>query len=649
MDSDIVHSIFEDTVSRFPEDTAVDEGWRSITYRELNANANCIAHALTSIGVSGQNIVAIYLDASIEYIVAVMGVLKAGAVFMPLNTQFPGKRLIDILSKTQPHILITSAPLENEFSAKVRGLRLSGDPGFMFVLDDARSFNIKSFPGGQHVATGGNFPDGNLSLIAGPDDGCYVITTSGSTGEPKAILGRQKGLSHFIRWEIGEFGLDENVRASLLSPLTFDVSLRDIFVPLTAGGTLCIPDDETRHNPRQLLNWMRLGRITLTHIVPTLFRLLTREIAESENSETMLPDLKYVMIAGEPLFGNDIINWRQVNGTHVELVNLYGPSETTLAKLYYRVKDQTFTPKEMVPIGYPIPNTEVLIVKDGKLCQVDETGEIYIKTAYMTKGYYNAPGLNEVSFVPNPLTKDHEDVVYKTGDQGRFMPDGGVRFEGRLDGQVKLYGNRVEIGEIEVVIRQYPLVWEAAVAARSDSYGNMRLVGYVVPESGNKPAVEALRRFLRERLPEYMVPAVFVTLEELPLTHNGKIDRGVLPEPGRTRPEMEQAYVSPATALEKMLTELWCRVLGLDTVGINDNFFDLGGTSVLAVHLVTLVQQELEIEMPVVKLFQYPNVSLMAKHLSQDQSEQISYENVEDRAQRRRAFFSRQKRSVLRD
>jgi acyl carrier protein len=291
----------------------------------------------------------------------------------------------------------------------------------------------------------------------------------------------------------------------------------------------------------------------------------------------------------------------------------------------------------------------VSIIKHDKPCQVDETGEIYIKTPFMTKGYYGAPGLNEMSFVQNPLVKDREDIVYKTGDQGRFMPDGGVRFEGRLDGQIKLYGNRVEIGEIEVVLRQYPQVREAAVAAKQDSYGNLRLVGYVVPEPGEKPTVESLRRFLGDRLPEYMIPAVFMMLMALPLTHNGKIDRGALPEPDRARPEMEQTYVSPSTALERTLTEIWCRVLGLDRIGINDNFFDLGGTSVLAVHLVTQVQQVLGIEVRIVKLFQYPNVSLMAKYLSQDQRDQVSYESVEDRAQRRRAFFSRQTRSPVRD
>jgi acyl carrier protein len=222
-----------------------------------------------------------------------------------------------------------------------------------------------------------------------------------------------------------------------------------------------------------------------------------------------------------------------------------------------------------------------------------------------------------------------------------------VRFEGRLDGQIKLQGKRVEIGEIEVVLRQHPQVREAAVAARQDAFGNMRLVGYVVAKSEEKATVESLRRHLGDKLPDYMVPGVFVTLKALPLSHNEKIDRKALPEPGRIRPEMEQAYVSPSTALEKALSDIWCHVLGLDRVGVYDNFFYLGGSSILAVKIISLVQQSLGIELPIVKLFQYPNISLLANYLNQNQNDQPSYEEVQERAQRRRAAYSRQRRSTM--
>ena len=643
-----IHSLFEDVVCRSPENIAVDERSQRATYQELNSNANRVAHGLAQIGVGAQTVVGIYSEASIEYIVAMLGVLKAGAIFMPLNRGFPDKRLASILNKAKPYIFITGAHLESELSVKLPKLNLSVYASHMLVLDGAGDFRVKTLPSGTLVASARDFSHENPPLTTGPNDGCYIITTSGSTGEPKAILGCQKGLSHFIHWEIGEFGLNEAVRVSLLSPVTFDVSLRDIFVPLIAGGTLCIPEEETRRHPGKLLKWMRDSRITLTHIVPTLFRLLTGEIQVLASDEDPLPNLKYVLIAGETLYGNDVINWRQALGHHAELVNIYGPSETTLAKFFYRIKNKNIAPNETVPIGKPIPDTEVLIIKSDKLCSIAETGEIFIKTPYMSKGYYNDSKLNEMSFVQNPLTRNHKDIIYKTGDYGKFMPDRSVQFVGRLDGQIKLYGKRIEIGEIEVILRQHPELREVAVAAREDVFGNSRLVGYVVPEPGQKPTVESLRRFIRDKLPDYMVPAVFVTLKALPLTHNEKIDRRALPEPDRARPEMEQAYVSASTALERTLSETWCQVLGLERVGVHDNFFDLGGTSILAVKLIDLVEGALTIELPIVKLFQYPNINLLAKYLSQSQSDRPSYEKVRDRAERRRAVFSRQKRSTMR-
>ena len=648
MNKEIIHSVFEHTVRQFPEHIAVEDNSRRITYRELNAKANCVAHGLAKVGVGDQNVVGIYLDASIDYIVALLGVLKVGAVFMPLNTRFPDKRLNDILNKTKPSIFITTAALQNEFSVKIQRLSLSFSPSHILVLDHASRFSVEVLSRGTPVANSGHFSDENLPLTTGPDDGCYIVTTSASTGEPKAILGRQKGLSHFIHWEIDEFSLNNHMRVSLLSAVTFDVSLRDIFVPLIVGGTLCIPTEETRRNPRKLLNWMQNSRITLTHIVPTLFRLLTREIEDLGGDNDVLPSLKYVLIAGETLYGNDVINWRKVTGNRIELVNLYGPSETTLAKLFYRIKDYNLAPEEIVPIGKPIRNTEVFIISNGKPCSVGETGEIYIKTPFMSKGYYNAPKLTGMSFVQSPLVKDREDIIYRTGDHGKFNPGRSVQFVGRLDGQIKLHGKRVEIGEIEVVLRQHPQVRQAVVEVREDGFGNGRLVGYVVPKRGERPPVESLRRFSGDRLPDYMVPSVFVTLKALPLTHNEKIDRKALPEPDRARPEMEQGYVAPSSALERTLSNTWCEVLGYDRVGIYDNFFDLGGTSILAARLIVLVQKALGVELPIVKLFQYPNISLLAEYLSEGQRDQPSFDTVQDRAQRRRAAFSRQYRSTMR-
>lgn len=266
----------------------------------------------------------------------------------------------------------------------------------------------------------------------------------------------------------------------------------------------------------------------------------------------------------------------------------------------------------------------------------------------MSKGYYNDPKLNEKSFVQNPLVKNQKDIIYKTGDLGKLMPDINLRFEGRVDEQIKLYGNRIEIAEIEVVLNQHPQVRQTAITLRDDAFGNKRLVAYVVTQPGEQPAIEALRGHIKDRLPDYMIPALFITLSALPLTHNGKIDRLALPEPDTTRPQMEQVYVSPSNGWEKTLSKIWSHVLGFNRIGVNDNFFDLGGNSILAAKLVVLVQEELGIELPIVKLFQYPKISLLAKFLSQNQSDDLPFEKAKDRAQRRRAVFLQHRRSKAR-
>ncbi len=626
MDEIFIHRMFENIVERFPLRIAVEDSVRRVTYDELNRYANRVAHALADLSVGSQKVVGIYLEASVEYVIAILSVLKAGAIFMPVNTRFPPERFSAILEKTKPITFLTNAALEDECSGKLMKFSHSVLPRYMLVFSEPGYFGIKDISGGVPRSLRVPFSDNNPRLDEGSDDSCYIVTTSASTGKPKAILGSQKGLSHFIRWEVDEFSLNEEIRVSLLSPITFDVSLRDIFVPLVTGGRLCIPDEETRHSPGKLLKWLNDKGITLLHIVPTLFRLLTQEIEDLASSPKELPSLSYALIAGEPLYGNDVIKWRRACGVRTELVNVYGPSETTLAKLFYRTRDKDFAPGEMIPIGKPIPDTEVLIVNDGKLCSVGETGEIYLKTPFMSKGYYNEPALTGKCFVENQFENEHTEIIYKTGDLGQYLPDKSVKFVGRLDGQIKLHGQRVEIEEIETALRQHPQVREAAVTARQDAFGNLRLVGYFVPKPGEKPEVESFRRVMERNLPDYMVPAVFVSLTALPLTHNGKIDRRALPEPEGIRPEMEQSYLPPSTVLEKALSEIWCRVLGLDRVGIYDNFFALGGNSLLATQVISRVNKVLRVDLTLRSFFAKPTIAGLSEEIEKLKSEGVAFQ-----------------------
>jgi len=645
----MIYRIFEDIANRFPEKIAIETSSGVISYGELNGKANRISHALSNLGIGRQSIVGVYLNASIEYVVAMMGIMKSAAVFMPMSTQYPAKRLGLLLEKTNSSIIITGKHLKDELLLKLNQLDISCKPDSLLFLDESFGFDVVKSSGDTAIINSLDNSENNTSIVSEEEDGCYIITTSGSTGEPKAILGIHKGLSHFIHWEVNKFNLNNQERVSLLSPVTFDVSLRDIFVPLSVGGTLCIPDEETRTNPPKLAKWLRESHITVAHIIPTLFRLITQEVEDLYPSENIFPDLRYALIAGEMLYWDDVARWKKSVGNAVGLVNLYGPSETTLAKLFYRVGNQDVNSHESgsVPLGRPIPDTEVMIINNAEKCPVGTTGEIYLKTDLRSKGYYNAPEMNSLVFVQNPLVTDRRDIVYKTGDLGEFLPDGNVKFIGRVDNQIKLHGVRIEPTEIESVLNQHDQVRQSAVTAIDDSYGNKQLAAYIVPRTNGKPTVESLRHFIELRMPAYLVPAVYVNIEIMPLTHNGKIDRFALPAPPRIRPEMDEIYVAPYTEIQKTLCNIWSQVLNVDKVGIHDNFFYLGGTSLLIVRASEEISKELGIDLPVTKIFEYPKISTLAEHLTggHNVDSSRSYEDIQERAQKRKTSISRIKQA----
>ncbi|MHA1231808.1 MAG: non-ribosomal peptide synthetase [Candidatus Helarchaeota archaeon] len=638
-----IYTKFEEIASQFPGNTAIEEEDKSIIYENLKFFTNRLANSLIIIRKNIQEVVCVHLESSIEYVISILGILKAGKIFMPINTHFPHTRTDLIFEKTKPTILITNEAFEKQLQLNFLKMNHKKSIKYIIVLDKSFNFVVKKLPSWELEKKHSSYQIENPRLKTPSDDGCYIITTSGSTGKPKAILGSQKGLTHFINWETNEFNLNENTKVSFLSHVTFDVSLRDIFIPLCTGGTLCIPKEETKQNPFKLYKWIQNNRITLIHIVPTLFRLLTKAIHEFSNEKNVFPNLKYILIAGETLYGNDIINWRNIVGNHVELVNIYGPTETTLAKLFYRIKDKTIAPEEIVPLGKPIPDTKIMIIKNDKLCTNGEIGEIHIKTPYMSKGYFNDPVLNKMFFIKDPIKTNGSEIVYRTGDLGKFLPDGNIQFIGRKDNQIKLYGKRIELGEIEVVLNQHSKIKQVAVAVKKDSFGIQRLIAYIVLKSNEKTPINTFREFLKNRLPDYMIPNIYLILKELPLTSSGKIDRKALPEPDNIRPEIEQNFTPPSNSLEKMLSKVWCEVLKINQVGIDDNFFDLGGNSILTAEVITKLQKELGFEIPLVKMFQYPNIRSFAKYINQQEDENSFHQNIQTRARLRRATFKRNK------
>ena len=563
MEKKVVSSVFECQAVLTPDAAAIITETDVFTYSELNGLANRTAQALIKIGGARGEITGIFLSSGFNYVASLLGVMKSGGIPMPIEPDFPEKRLEYILSMTRPKIIITNESTLSLLKAALE--KITGFPAVQILsITEKLDFKLYNSTG---VSGFTEISSDNFDLIPHPDDGAYIIFTSGSTGEPKIIQGMHKSLSHFIHWEMTEFSLDSSIRVSSLAPVTFDVSFRDIFVPLLSGGSMCIPSKETKMNIESLMNFIIQKKITLMHIVPSVFRLIMKTAEEFKCPAESFDSLKYILLAGEPLFGRDVIKWREMFGLKTELVNIYGPSETTLAKLFYRFRNSQVEPNKILPLGKPISNTAVLILKDNRICGTGELGEIYIKTPFRTKGYYNNDEQNKAAFIQNPLN-DQPDIIYKTGDLGRYIgADNLVEILGRLDGQVKIYGNRVELPEIERTILNIEGIEQTVVLPHKKD-DDIKLICYYSQTKNIE--ISAMRDHIKKFLPAYMMPAFFIKMDKFPLNINGKIDKKRLPPPGLML-EPDAADL-PSTENEKQIAVLWMEILELKKIGVNTTF-----------------------------------------------------------------------------
>ena len=434
-----------------------------------------------------------------------------------------------------------------------------------------------------------------------PADKINIYFTSGTTGQPKAVLGKNEGMTHFIAWEIKEFNIDETKRVSQMTSQCHDPFLRDIFVPLCAGGTICVPDTrETLLDSRRMKEWLEISKVNVVHCTPGLFKIMNADGLEPGSYR----HLEYVLMAGEKVMPQDLEKWYRVLGDRVQLVNVYGPTETTLAKLFYRINPQDLS-RESIPIGSTIPGAKVIILnKEMKVCGPGEVGEIYIRTPFRSYGYYKDPGLTAEKFIRNPFTDDPEDIIYKTGDLGKINSDGNIEFVGREDRQVKIRGFRVELDEIEKRLRDYPGVEEAVVLYRGTRSGNHILCAYF---SGKEQVtVSGLKESLERELPDYMVPPFYIRMEKFPLNTNGKINTRALPEPDEVE---RSSYVAPKNKVERKMVDIWTGILGIKKIGIHDGFLDMGGNSLNAMSLTTEIYKEFGVNLQLSVIFENPTAA----------------------------------------
>jgi amino acid adenylation domain-containing protein len=577
-----------------PKQTALSQGDRSFTYRELSNIAQALAQGLLAYGVEPSDVVAVYGTRSFGLIASMLGVFLSGGVLLTLDPKLPSYRHELMLQAAKAKYVLCldgQCPQDNQLWQSLQIIHVNAQTGK--IINPPQDSQTRELPRIK------------------PDDAAYVFFTSGTTGVPKGVLGCHKGLAHFLNWQRQTFSIGLQDRVAQLTGLSFDVVLREIFLPLTSGSTLCIPQAEDSLEPTQILRYLEREQISVLHTVPSLAQSWLVNVP----AEVSLRKLRWLFLAGEPLKETLVRSWRAAFPESGEIVNLYGPTETTLAKCYHRVPAVP-TPG-IQPVGLTLPQTQALVLTaTNQLCGIGEIGEIVLRTPFRSLGYINATEENQARFVPNPFRNDAEDLLYYTGDRGRYRPDGLLEILGRRDHQIKIRGIRIEPGEIETALTQYPEVFQAVVIAREDISGDQRLVAYIVPQPEATPNISALRRFLDRKLPQYMIPSAFVLLDTLPLTANGKVERRALPAPELSRQELEASFVAPRNQVEHQLAQIWQEVLGVQPIGVRDNFFELGGHSLLAVRLFWQIEQTFGAKLPLAILFQSGTIEALAQILA---------------------------------
>jgi len=602
-----VAALFEAAAERYRARPAVVCGKAALTYGELNRKANRLAHRLRALGVGPETMVGLCVERSAEMIVALIAILKAGGAYVPFDTSYPRERLEFMIADTSTRVMVTERALLGVTGA---------NSAVETILVDEEVYGSEENPELRGSAT-------NLA---------YVMYTSGSTGQPKGVLIENRAIVRLVfNTNFCDFGPQETFLQ--FAPISFDASTLEIWGALLHGGKLVVM-------PQQASSLEDIGTAIREHGITTawftagLFHLFVDERLED------LRPLKQLLAGGDTVSAKHV---RQVLEAfpHMTVINGYGPTEGTTFTCCHAMRSGDVVP-DSVPIGKPISNTRVYILDETLMpAKPGETGELFAGGDGVARGYLNAPEATAGKFQRDPFVADENARMYRIGDFGRWRDDGTVEFLGRKDGQIKILGHRIELGEIESALAQFAGIKQACVTVKVDEAGTKRLVGYYVADESIRLEWRELKAFLAAKLPTYMVPARYVPMAELPLNPNGKIDRGALPDPVVETTATE--VLSTANELETAIAEVWKKILRTDRIGLDDNFFDLGGDSLLLVLAHSQLKKRLEREIQVMDLFDHTTVRALAKHLGMTGNTSKSFEAQEDRAAKQRAAFAKQR------
>jgi len=595
-----IHQLFEAQVEQTPDAIALTFATQQLTYRELNYRANQLAHFLQKLGVGPEVLVGLCVKRSVDMIVGLLGILKAGGAYLPLDPTYPQERLNSILEDAQVPILLTQQRCLEHLGQQQRIQVICLDISIDYRDLDLCSTYINRFTeskDGEML----QHQDNPISSVTA-DNLAYTIYTSGSTGKPKGVQVQHNSLLNLVFWHQKAFEVSPTTRATQIAGVAFDACGWEIWPYLAAGASIHFPNEEILTSPEQLRDWLVSEAITLSFL-PT--PLAERILSWDWHRDTAMRSL---------LTGGDKLHQYPGASLPFTVVNNYGPTENTVVTTSGIIT--AGQPAAVPTIGRPIANTQVYLLDTNlQPVPIGARGELYISGDGLARGYLNRPELTAERFIPHPFSSKPGSRLYKTGDLARYRPDGNLEFLGRTDEQVKIRGFRIELGEIEALLAQHPAVRETVVIQSEEPLGNQRLVAYITPNLKPGFSISNLYCFLKQKLPEYMVPSIFRVVEALPLTPNGKVDRRALRAPELVRPELETAYATPQTSVEEILVEIWAEVLGLKQVGVHDNFFELGGHSLLATQLTSRIRDAFQVNVPVRTLFETPTAAGMAEYI----------------------------------
>ena len=624
VDEALVHERFEQQVEQTPDCIAVELAGETLSYRDLNERANQLAHFLRRKGVRPGVFVGVSFERSLNLLVAIYAVLKAGGAYVPLDPSYPVERLRRMAGGANLKFLLTQ-----EACAK--------------LFTDLSPIELVFLDSQWHLIAGESAC--NPVPMATGDDIIYVIFTSGSTGQPKAAAVYHRGFSNLLHWFVSEFEITEKDHALLVSSVSFDLTQKNLYATLLCGGTLHLYPP----GPYDLVVLAKLIReheITLINCTPSAFYPLVHPFDES--SIHSLASLRVVFLGGEPISISRIEAWINHPNCRAEVANTYGPTECTDICGFYRLTSENLHQYNFVPLGRPIYNVQMAIVDEAlALCPVGVAGELCIGGAGVGAGYLNDAAMTTEKFIKNPFQQIASSLLYRTGDQARWHADGVIEFLGRMDHQVKIRGFRIELNEIEAALNSHPEVREAIVIVKAGSSdADHQLVCCFVPNSGIKVSREKIREFLSERLPSHMVPNLFEEFDRFPLSPNGKVDRSALAKLlGKSTDEpARQMLKIPLKGIEQVIHSLWCEVLNRTEIGIEENFFDLGGDSLLLAQLHLRLQEQINCKFPITILFAHTNIKSMTNYFIQRDNENKANQTVQDRARQQRKALLKRKR-----